>query len=89
MSTGREAQFDSPEGRRVGFVYGAMRRRTPELRRAEECYIGRSRHYRAWVRLTHDGRRSPSWPECYRCGEIMTAEEIREYESLKASVVTV
>ncbi len=66
-------------------AYGAMHRRTVELRRARKRYAGRPKHLAAWMRLTHEGARFPEWPECYRCGEVMTAVEIDEYNALMAS----
>jgi hypothetical protein len=38
-----------------------------------------TRSYIEWMRLTHNGRRTPLTRDCTECGDHMTDEEIAEY----------
>jgi hypothetical protein len=44
----------------------------------------RTRRDVQWMRLTHNGRRSPGSPRCNECGDVMSEEDIAELNALRA-----
>jgi hypothetical protein len=58
--------------------YGGFKRRSAAMRKFNDS------EYRTWLSLSHEGMRFPTHPECYFCGERMTATEVIEYRKLDA-----